>query len=167
MFSQERYRALSSEQSSTTSADEPADEPLDLWLQATGGIKKNRIIGMPRVQASKILSPVQCTSESLQGEGPSVGSSKPGRDLSNETFVHIVESTLARIRSSQLYQGGRKLDRQTLQTVAQEALAAGDMGPNSVLSELIRGEALRVAVSLIENMLLGIECEKEVTYALY
>lgn len=157
----ERYSALASKQLSTTSPCTPEDEPLDLWLQATGGIKKNRIIGMPGVQASTVLSPVHCASESSKGEGPAVGPSKSGRNLSKETFVQVVEATLARLRSSQLYQEGRKLNRQTLQTLAQEALAAGEMGPDSGLSELIRSEALRVAVSLIENVLLGIEHEKE------
>lgn len=138
---------------------------MDLWLQATGGIKKNRIIGMPGVQASTVLSPVQRASESSQGEGPEVDPLKSGRDLSKETFVQVVEATLARIRSSQLYQGGRKLNKQTLQTLAQEALAEGDMGADSELAELIRSEALRVAVSLIESMLLDIEHEKEVNPA--
>ncbi|KAL8103339.1 hypothetical protein AgCh_027781 [Apium graveolens] len=158
----ERYSALASKQLSTASPCTPADEPLDLWLQATGGIKKNRIIGMPRVQASTVLSPVQHVSESSQGEGPAVDPLKSARDFSKETFVQIVEATLTRIRSSQLYQGGRKLNKQTLQTLAQEALAEGDMGAESELSELIRGEALRLAVSLIESMLLEIEHEKEV-----
>lgn len=143
----------------------PADEPLDLWLQATGGIKKNRIIGMPRVQASAVLSPVQLASESSQGEGPAVDPLKSSRDLSKETFVQVVEATLSRIRSSKLYQEGRKLNNQTLQTLAREALAEGEMGADSELSELIRSEALRVAVSLIESMLLEIENEKEVYHA--
>lgn len=120
---------------------------------------------MPRVQASAVLSPVQLASESSQGEGPAVDPLKSSRDLSKETFVQVVEATLSRIRSSKLYQGGRKLNKQTLQTLAREALAEGEMGADSELSELIRSEALRVAVSLIESMLLEIENEKEVYHA--
>ncbi|KAL1822408.1 hypothetical protein ACET3Z_009186 [Daucus carota] len=77
---------------------DPKNTHLQIWVKAVGGVKKNRIAGLPRLRASDIYGPEEGVPPPRKGEGNS-GSSSLNR-LQDDLFLRVVDETLTQARAN-------------------------------------------------------------------
>ncbi|XP_074331497.1 uncharacterized protein LOC141668509 [Apium graveolens] len=77
---------------------DPKVTQIPSWVEAVGGVRKNVILGHPRVRASDIYEPGARPPRPRKGEGSS-GRSALTR-LQDEMFMRVVDETLAQARAN-------------------------------------------------------------------
>ena len=139
----------SSQRGDTPVADaERDDEEMEDWLQATGGPKKGRIVGIPRVPAYTIVPAARSRRRPPTG-GSGASGSGAGPSLSDDFFRRIIEGCMA----SSVVQSGAP-SRERIYQLAQEVVH-GSIDPTAAADDLmgvVREEAIRVCAVVLANI---------------
>ncbi|CAM8917453.1 unnamed protein product [Rhodiola kirilowii] len=140
----ERYKLILDERRQTINEQ---DEPLEWWIEACGPVKKNRILGEPRISANELLN--GSYHENQNPKSPT--QSTCGVCLSDDLFFNAVNKTLRTVDSSALFKEA-SVSREQVQTLA-ENVVSGDMS-NSMngIAQEIKEELIRLVVTTIEGI---------------
>ncbi|CAM8928866.1 unnamed protein product [Rhodiola kirilowii] len=141
---QERYKLILDERRQTSNEQ---DDPLEWWIEACGPVKKNRILGEPRIPANELLKGSYYENHSPK----SATQSTCGVCLSDDMFFNAVKKTLRTVDSSALFKEA-SVSREQVQSLA-ENVVSGDMSnsENEIAKE-IKEELIRLVVTTIEGI---------------
>ncbi|KAL8117928.1 hypothetical protein AgCh_015715 [Apium graveolens] len=127
---------------------DPKVTQIQSWVEAVGGVRKNVILGHPRVRASDIYEPGARPPRSRKGEGSS-GRSALTR-LQDEMFMRVVDETLAQARANpEEYM----LTHEQIPLLA-HGVVEGDssLPPNHPITRETRQAFIRVMVEVLNNI---------------
>ncbi|XP_074352743.1 uncharacterized protein LOC141691891 [Apium graveolens] len=127
---------------------DPKVTQIQSWVEAVGGVRKNVILGHPRVRASDIYKHGARPPRPRKGEGSS-GRSALTR-LQVEMFMRVVDETLAQARANpEEYM----LTPEQIRLLAQ-GVVEGDFSlpPNHPISRETRQAIVRVVVEVVNNI---------------
>lgn len=141
-FLQERYKAILDERLPTTGEQH---EPLEWWIEAVGPLKKNRILGEPRIAASDLLygSDNHTINTSPQ--------STCGRCLSDDLFFKVVKETLQAASSSNVFQE-TSMSREQVETLAEGVVGGNTLHSETSIDKEKKDEVTRLVITTLESI---------------
>ncbi|CAM8973102.1 unnamed protein product [Rhodiola kirilowii] len=141
---QERYKSILEERSRTLGEQE--EEPLEWWIEAVGPVKKNRILGEPRIPANELLT------SSLNGNNaanPPLQSTYGS--LPNDLFFKVVKETLQSASSGALFKESL-VSHEQVESLAEDFMSGSTSNSEGCIAKEKKEEVVRLVITTLESI---------------
>lgn len=134
-------------------------------IEAQGPIKKNQILGLPRLPANSVIEAlnikkqtrrtnrIRSNNKSSNAGGSGVRPSRSAPRLPHEILTKLIESTLNRLRSDPSIDKSTHPSPQQLHILTQELINGSDLNSSSQVNKLMQTEMVHLMVSIFEDVL--------------
>ncbi|KAI3669062.1 hypothetical protein L6452_40283 [Arctium lappa] len=157
----ERMRAIIASRQTPQESTPGWDSGISALLEAQGPIKKNRVLGLPRVPANSIVlggqhpretHRTQSNSNNNTSNSSGAGPSRSGPGIPSDILAELVQNILEALRSDPSFYGSKHPSQEQLHLLAQEVISGSDLSSTPQIYEMMRTEMVRLMVRIFEDI---------------